>query len=176
MPNLLPPLNQLVMPDEFEMTLDEEVRLLDDRPRMTRWWWAPYGTPDPSMRAGGGAFLDPWGPPWAAINDPLTDALQAVLLVDRRNLSGSRGALLILVHPTAEAQQVWEAAAEARCPVSLGAERVQGGPYRAIVPYAWAHPPVPGTPHLRFSVGPTLTGRGTWEAYVPAEGPTLCES
>jgi hypothetical protein len=110
----LPPLTDMVRADEYTLSLDQELRLLDDRRKRSRWWIAPEGTPAPGPRiddsrtiAPGPVLTEPWLSPWTQLNDPARDDMVGVVIVDEADPGQG---ILIWVHPTAEARAAWQAA------------------------------------------------------------------
>lgn len=168
--NRLPPMGEMFTPDEIEMTLDEELRLLDDRPRVVRWFAAPHGTAYPAPEVDGLTFSAPWTEPWVQLNEPSRDQLDAVLIVDRADLSSRSGALMVLTRPTPSAKVAWSSSRVDAGPISLGCERAEGPGYRALFPAVYAIPPVPGSDHLRFMVPTPPDGGPAWEVFAVEDG------
>jgi hypothetical protein len=131
---MIPPASELTRPDEMTLTMDQELRLLDDRGRRTRWFVAPEGSPAPGPRTESGALVEPWMHPWLQLNDPDADDMVGVCILDEQD--ASRG-LLILVNPTPEAWTAWESAMQDGVPRALGCETgIDSAPpasdYRAV--------------------------------------------
>jgi hypothetical protein len=136
----LPPLTDMVRADEYTLSLDQELRLLDDRRKRSRWWIAPEGTPAPGPRiddsrtiAPGPVLTEPWLSPWTQLNDPARDDMVGVVIVDEADPGQG---ILIWVHPTAEARAAWQAAWDDPTwrPYALGCETgIRVDPdYRAV--------------------------------------------
>lgn len=103
--NNLPLVHELFTPAEVSVTLDQELRLADDRKKEARWFGAPCGTPPPDMLAHQGAFINPWIVPWAQLNDPAEDDMDGVAVLDERDQGVG---LLALRAPTREAKRIWQ--------------------------------------------------------------------
>lgn len=101
---VLPRLTDMVRADEYTLTMEQELRLLDDRERRSRWWIAPAGTTPPGPRTEGDRLAEPWLHPWVQLNDPAADDMVTVCILDEAD--SGRG-ILIWVHPTAEAETAW---------------------------------------------------------------------
>jgi hypothetical protein len=164
--NHLPPISEMFTPAEIQMSFEEEVRLLDDRPRVVRWFVAPGGTPPPAPEVEGLTFATDWLDPWRQLNDPAHDRLDGVLIVDRGDPSGRSGGLLVLTRPTEDAKLAWNVARSSGLPLTLGAEREADPGYRAIFPVVYAIPPVPGSEHLRFSVPAPMDETPAWKVFA----------
>jgi hypothetical protein len=136
---VLPRLSELTRDEEYTLTTEQELRLLDDRERRSRWWVAPVGTlapgPGTSPHESGHPYLNqPWRHPWLQLNS-ITDPMAGVCILDQDD--ASRG-LLIWVHPTEECEIAWQSAWDAHEPRSLGCETgIKVDPdYRAVFRYA----------------------------------------
>lgn len=109
---LLPPLTDLVRADEYTLTVDQELRLLDDRGRRSRWWIAPEGTrpPGPGIIRNNDdppMLMESWLEPWTQLNDPARDEMVGACILDQTDPGQG---ILIWVHPTTEARAAWQAA------------------------------------------------------------------
>lgn len=158
---VLPPLTDMVRADEYTLTMEQELRLLDDRQRRTRWWFAPAGTPAPGPAHDPETtqLTEPWLDPWIQLNDPGTDNMAGVCILNETDASQG---LLIWVHPTEEARLAWQAARNlpraygedhAPVPVSLGCETgIRIDPdYRVVFRAVFPLPPVsPGSVRWKF--------------------------
>jgi hypothetical protein len=146
----LPPLSHLVDASEFTLSLDQELRLFDDRTRRTRFWAAPHPTAPPRATTCDGALTAPWLIPWVQLNEPATDDMVGVAILAEDD--PGTGAL-VFARPTPEVCRLWQAYTEANLrselpvPVSIGAEAALDVPepavdYRAVFRYTLPLPPL----------------------------------
>lgn len=106
-PEPLPPLTSMIAADEYTLTPAQEQALLDQRrvtDKRSRWYSAPTDTYAPGLRAEGHAFVEGWLDPWVQLNDPATDDMVGVTILQQGD--STRG-MLILVNPTWEAELCW---------------------------------------------------------------------
>jgi hypothetical protein len=119
---VLPPLTDMVRASEYTLTVEQELRLLDDRPRRSRWWVAPAGTVPPGPRVvddpPGRRLAEEWRPPWHQVNSTSDDMVGVCVL---NEVDASEG-ILIWVNPTLNARNAWRWAWTESRYVSLGCE------------------------------------------------------
>lgn len=144
MTQLLPPLTSMVLADEYTLTLSQELRLLDDRKRRSRWWAAPESTVPPGPRVEGATLVEPWLTPWVQLNDPQQDDMTGACILSETDASQG---LLIWVNPTDEALIFWRRALRDGGPVTLGCEtnikvEAPAADYRCVFRHAEALPAV----------------------------------
>lgn len=166
---VLPRLTDMVRADEYTLTPEQELRLLDDRKRRTRWWFAPHDTAAPGPRHDPETtrLVEPWLNPWVQLNDPAVDTMVGVCVL---NETDTGSGLLIWVNPTEEARIAWGIAwklgeaygqGPGTAPASLGCETgIRVDPdYRAVFRHALPLPALSaGTVRWSFSRDPQ-TGR-----------------
>jgi hypothetical protein len=128
---VLPRLTDMVRADEYTLSPEQELRLLDDRPRRSRWWISPEQTPPPGPSVDGDALTEPWLDPWLQLNDPTEDAMTGVCIL---NEADAAQGILIFVHPTPEAEAEWQRAWHSTlwAPLSLGCETNIRVPYPQV--------------------------------------------
>jgi hypothetical protein len=163
---MLPRLRDMINPDEMTLTMEQELRLMDDRQRRSRWWIAQEGAPIPGPRAertssGYDALTEPWLNPWTQLNDPAADSMAGVVVLNQEDAAAG---ILIWVNPTEEAEAAWQAAWEdpTEQPYMLGVETAIRVPepavdYRAVFRHV--------TPLVRISAGAVR-----WRFSRPAPG------
>jgi hypothetical protein len=177
---VLPPLTDMVRADEYTLTMEQELRLLDDRERRSRWWAAPEDTPAPGPAVTAttapdlARLTDPWPEGWLQLNEPAEDSMVGVCVLNEADASQG---ILILVDPTETARELWQAAWDrtAWVPTMLGVETGIAVPapevdYRCV--FRNVHPLAQITPgSVRWKFSRPAPGVPAWDVMTAGHWP-----